>query len=143
YIELYELNTKEKINIRNLNIPSSPWKGKTLIVNGDSIPAGYLETGGIASWAVYMANELGMNLKNYAIGGSTIGVNPNDPESRNPIINRYQDMDDDGDLVIIAGGTNDATYSWQPIGDMTSRENTTFYGALHNLCLGLLDKYLG
>ena len=56
---------------------------------------------------------------------------------------RYQCMDDDVDLVVIAAGTNDWSYADAPVGTFEDRIPTTFYGALHLLCLGLLDKYLG
>ena len=59
---------------------------------------------------------------------------------RTPIVSRYQFMDD-GDLIIVACGTNDFQYDWTDIGNMSSRDETTFYGALHLTCAGLLQKY--
>ena len=52
-------------------------------------------------------------------------------------------MTDDAEIIIVAAGTNDWNYAWTPLGDMASRTNYTFYGALHNLCIGLLNKYIG
>lgn len=61
---------------------------------------------------------------------------------RTPISARFQLMDDDADLVLVACGTNDFQYNWTPIGTMEDRTPDTFYGALHYTILGLLDKYL-
>ena len=61
---------------------------------------------------------------------------------RTPISARFQLMDDDADIVLVACGTNDFQYNWTPIGTMEDRTPDTFYGALHYTLLGLLDKYL-
>lgn len=63
-------------------------------------------------------------------------------DSRTPLSERIKLMSD-GDLIIYAGGTNDFQYNWTEIGTMTDRTNNTFYGALHNTCLALLNKYKG
>ena len=63
-------------------------------------------------------------------------------DSRTPLSERIKLMSD-GDLIIYAGGTNDFQYNWTEIGTMTDRTNNTFYGALHNTCLALLEKYKG
>lgn len=62
-------------------------------------------------------------------------------QSRTPIVDRYTAMSDDADLVVILGGSNDWFYAWSAFGEMTDRGETTFYGALHLLCLGLMAKY--
>lgn len=58
------------------------------------------------------------------------------------ISENYTMLPDDADLVIIAGGTNDWSHGNISLGTMTDRTNETFYGALHVLCLGLMEKYL-
>lgn len=63
-------------------------------------------------------------------------------DSRTPLSERIKLMSD-GDLIIYAGGTNDFQYNWTEVGTMTDRTNNTFYGALHNTCLALLEKYKG
>lgn len=126
------------------------YKNKILVTNGDSITFGTtgelpFEGGNYDNqvpWPQFVAQTLKLSLSNHAIGGSTIAVKESSPTERFPIVTRYQDMAD-GDVIIIAGGSNDWQYTWTPLGDMTSRTNYTFYGALHNLCLGLLEKYKG
>ena len=126
------------IDLRSIN---NPWFGKKVVWNGDSITQGYGAQPPFFSDIV--ASNLGMTSVNYGIGGSTISVKEDNPESRDPIVIRYEEMDDDADLIIIAGGTNDHSYSHTPVGTMEDRTNYTFYGALHNLCLGLINKYVG
>lgn len=62
---------------------------------------------------------------------------------RYPIVWRYHEMPDDAEIIAIAGGTNDHCYALTPIGSFEDRTPFTFYGALHLLCLGLMDKYVG
>ena len=135
---LPKINSNLNFDLRSVN---NPWFGKKVVWNGDSITAGYQAQPPFFSDIV--ANNLGMTSVNYGIGGSTISVKEDSPTTRNPIVTRYQEMDDDADLIIIAGGTNDHSYTHTPVGTMEDRTNYTFYGALHNLCLGLINKYVG
>jgi lysophospholipase L1-like esterase len=117
------------------------WSGKKVVFTGDSITDPNYNGSLSHHYPSMVAESLGMSSVNYAISGSTIAINPDSPDGRTPIISRYQEMDDDADLVIVAASTNDWHYDWTPLGDMSSRDNNTFYGALHNLCLGLMLKY--
>ena len=160
-------------------------KGKTLIFTGDSIPQGQISGGTVAvPYPQIVALQLGMTLKNYSIGATTIASKDNyggafatveefnaatkdtslyyqvidgqdyttykyssgawtttSTQVRTPLCERFDLMDDDGDVIVVAAGTNDFQYSWTDAGDMSSRSNHTFYGAMHNICLGLLEKY--
>jgi hypothetical protein len=49
-------------------------------------------------------------------------------------------MDDDADLITVFGGTNDFNAN-SPIGTIADTASTTFYGSLHILIEGLIDKY--
>lgn len=77
----------------------------------------------------------------YYYNGSTLSTS--NIRMRTPLIQRYQYMGDNADLVIVAAGTNDFQYNWTAIGTMDSRDINTFYGAMHSLCIGLLGKYYG
>lgn len=146
---LYDKLNGVKIDYTDImNTPSTSgyWTGKTFNIIGDSITYGLINTttGEVSTsgrFPTLVAQNLGMKVNNYGISSSTIAVNPNQPTQRNPMVERFVNMDNNADLIIVAGSTNDWQYDWSPLGDMTSRENTTFYGALHNLCLGLLEKY--
>ena len=50
-------------------------------------------------------------------------------------------MDNDADLICVFGGINDFWHGTAPLGTMQDRTKTTFYGALHVLFSGLLNKY--
>lgn len=49
------------------------WKGKKLVMNGDSIPYGSGLSNNTNAFPHLVANTLGMTLINYSIGGTTIG----------------------------------------------------------------------
>jgi hypothetical protein len=49
-------------------------------------------------------------------------------------------MSDDADLIVVWGGTNDYHYG-HALGEVDDTENTTFCGAMNNLCKGLIAKY--
>ena len=50
-------------------------------------------------------------------------------------------MENDADVVVVFGGTNDFGHGNVPIGKFSDRVNTTYYGACHVLMQGLLEKY--
>ncbi|HGH7178552.1 TPA: SGNH/GDSL hydrolase family protein [Bacillus luti] len=143
----YEPYGKYKLSNLVVDFPQqSGWEGKSTVAIGDSILHGlanFPTVGSVVSkrWSDIVAENLKMSIINYGISSSTIAVRASDPTGRNPMVNRFSSMVDGADLAIVAGGTNDWQYSWTPLGDMTSRDVNTFYGALHTLCLGLLEKY--
>lgn len=159
-LDIYQFEKGENISdydryyykLNNLKVPKENiigdveigyWNNKTFNIIGDSITYGLLDSSGTVvakRFSTIISERFGMSCNNYGITSSTIAINPND-SSRSPIVGRYEQMANNADLIIVAGGTNDWYYSWSPIGDMNNRENTTFYGALHNLCLGLIQKY--
>lgn len=47
----------------------------------------------------------------------------------------------EADVVVVFGGTNDYGHGDAPLGKMTDRTNDTFYGAMHNLCRALIERY--
>lgn len=112
-------------------------QGKTILGIGDSITQA---DGCEAGWIMRTANNLGMVGINKGINGSTIAVKESSPDERAPMVTRYSDMPD-ADVVVVLGGSNDWYYAWTPVGEFADRTNYTFYGALHNLILGLLEKY--
>lgn len=112
-------------------------QGKTILGLGDSITQA---DGCEAGWIMRTANNLGMVGVNEGINGSTIAVKESSPTDRDPMVTRYPDMPD-ADVVVVLGGSNDWFYAWTPIGEFADRTNYTFYGALHNLILGLMQKY--
>lgn len=185
------------------------WYGKKCVWTGDSLSWGSGLGDHRDAWPHKVCQALGMELKNYAIGGSILakGVNPlpdtsaqnyddvflsmdafnaatkdtskqylvkddlyeirpwgiyhysggswvkyntSSPHTaysssvdcgRTPIVDRIEEMDTDADLVVVAIGTNDFYYMWSDFGTMSSRDKTTFYGALHLVCQYLVETY--
>lgn len=172
--------------VRN-SAATNPFKGLKLVTLGDSITQGQVMDGTAPEkpFPALVAEELGMELVNYGIGGSTIGTCTNyggtfasladfnaatkDTSKyyvvmtsnqtyadyryngsswvtttiamRTPLVDRYDLMDADADIILVAGGTNDFQYNWAPIGEVSDTVKTTFRGALNNLCEGLITKY--
>lgn len=129
----------------------SYFNGKKLVAIGDSITYGTGLASTEISWSQQVASMFNMTFVNYGIGGSEIAINKAS-SPYNPMCVRYAEMDDDADLIIVAGGTND----WGHItglvsvgngeylmGELGDTEPTTFYGALDTMCKGLLAKYVG
>lgn len=86
----------------------------------------------------YISDEIGIEVNNYGISGSRIAVTK---EHNQPMCIRYSNMND-ADIITVFGGTNDFA-SKVTLGDITSTDTQTFYGALNVLCKGLIEKYPG
>jgi len=117
-------------------------KGKKINFLGDSITEG---VGTACREEIYLnlikeAEDL-KEARNYGISGTRLAVQ-NGPEDWGPAYSvRYTGMDDDADIVVVFGGTNDFGHGNAPIGQFTDRVNTTYYGACHVLMQGLIEKY--
>lgn len=126
-------------------------KGKTINFLGDSITAG----SGVSSYDKLYFNLLKINaelkeVNGYGIGGTRFAIQKG-TEFRpkdcyvdvNSFCERFDQMTDDADAVVVFGGTNDYGHGDAPLGTMTDRTPDTFYGACHYLFSGLIKKYLG
>ncbi len=108
---------------------------------GDSITAGYGMpiTDKDKIYLNVLKRECGLaEARNYGVSGSRIAPQPDDDNS---YVERYQSMDDDADLVVVFGGTNDYGHGTAPIGTFDDRTPVSFYGSLHTLFSGLIEKY--
>ena len=126
----------------------NPWIGKKIVALGDSNTYGFIpyndpgNPGQLDSFIKLSAEDLGMNFENFGISGSTLGQVPDEAENyRNPMVNRYDSMPDDADLILTMGGTNDLRFI-RRLGVFDDRIKTTFKGALHLLYQGLMNKYV-
>jgi lysophospholipase L1-like esterase len=50
-------------------------------------------------------------------------------------------MDNDVDLILVCGGTNDYWHNQTLLGTLGSIDTSTFYGAVETLITGLINKY--
>ena len=121
-------------------------KGKKIVFLGDSITEG---VGASCTEAMYpnvleRIAELS-EIKNYGISATRIARQnpPGDPTSRADLdfCMRYVEMDDDADVVIVFGGSNDYGHGNAPFGTDSDRTPDTFCGAVHFLMEGLIRKY--
>lgn len=82
--------------------------------------------------------------RGYGIGGTRIAKQRTPSEKARwdlDFCSRLPEMDDDADVVVIFGGTNDFGHGDAPLGSMHDRLPTTFYGACHTLFEGAINKY--
>ena len=120
-------------------------KGLKINFLGDSITQGV----GVADkendcFVSIIRNKYGAVCRNYGIGGTRIArktipseVSIHDKD----YCGRFAEMDDDADMIFVFGGTNDFGHGDATIGRPTDRTPYTFYGALHTLITGLINKY--
>lgn len=101
---------------------------------GDSITVGYNNND--VSYVDYL-NSKYTTVRKYGESGTTISRQTG---VTNSFLERYENMDNDVDIILIMGGTNDFGLNI-PLGDMTSTDPYNFYGALKSLITGLIDKY--
>lgn len=78
------------------------------------------------------------------IGGT--GIARQLSPSENPrhdlyFIPRVDDIDEDCDLVVVFGGTNDFGHGDAPIGTPEDRTEDTFWGACHVICQKLINRF--
>ena len=88
--------------------------------------------------------------RNYGISGTRFAIQKGTEERPkadyvdiNSSSERFHMMDDDADVVVVFGGTNDYGHGDAPLGGFSDRTPDTFYGACHYLFSGLIKKYLG
>lgn len=113
------------------------WYGKKANFIGDSITSGVNET-----YVSTVKKILGLSVaRNYGVGGSSLCYRDSLSDTNYPpVLSRFEDMDDDADIIFVLIGTND--YSSQvPLGNMNSTNPAEFYGGLNLLLDGLRIKY--
>ena len=115
-------------------------KGKKINFLGDSITEGVGATDPEAMYVNIVKHDAELaEARNYGISGTRIARQSNDEGSA--YCDRYKKMDDDADVVVVFGGTNDFGHGDAPLGTMADRTPDTFYGALHCLYTALTEKY--
>ena len=118
------------------------FSGKKIACLGDSITAAAnleKEEGYPAcSYPSVLKEILGAEeVYNLGIGGSSIGRYWSDA-----FVERYTQIPEDTDIIIVMGGTNDGfCLSGKEFGSLTQRKTRTFCGDLDELMRGLKEKY--
>lgn len=139
YQETIRKNGRDKEIIKNNTVDFSDIKIACL---GDSITAGTNLDSEEAYEEMTYPYRLGQLLKaesvvNLGVGGSSIGR-----YWSNPFVDRYREIPEDTDLIIVMGGTNDGfCASRAELGTLEERKPGTFAGDLDELLRGLKENY--
>ena len=118
---------------------------------GDSITFGVGASSAETVYHAILKKEVNLKeARNYGISGTKIALQKGTLEKPkddyvdvNSFCERFDKMEDDADVVVVFGGTNDYGAGDAPIGTFADRTPDTFYGACHYLFSGLVKKYLG
>ena len=78
---------------------------------------------------------------NHSVPGSRIGAYIGPDPKHSSFLERYPDMPDDMDIVVVFGGTNDFGIGNAPMGNSWDEKPETFCGAVNLLLRGLKVKY--
>ena len=82
--------------------------------------------------------------RNYGIGGTRIArqrIPSAEAKFDRDFPSRVGEMEEDADMVVVFGGTNDHGHGDAPIGCESDRTPDTFIGACHTLYASLKDKF--
>lgn len=121
-------------------------KGKKVCFLGDSITEGVGVSCTENRYTDVFKKITGVGeIKNYGISGTTIAkyitTNKNEKSEPNSFCERFDGMDDETDIVVVFGGTNDFGHGTAPFGEITDRDMYTYIGSLHYLMGNLINKY--
>ena len=122
-------------------------KNKKIAFLGDSITEGH-GTSGAEHHFVTLVSQMGecREVKNYGIGGTRIArqLKPSDnPVWDKDFCARVEELDEDSDIIVVFGGTNDFGHGDAPLGTPSDRSVYTFWGACHYLMNRLLERFPG
>ena len=113
--------------------------GKRVYCIGDSITAGYSESGRVTTpWPMILNRDWRYNTTNYGITGTTLAT-----AKANSMSERLKSYDPaECDVCLVMGGFNDGGEN-VPLGDIDSTDTATVYGALNDICNTLVTRYSG
>lgn len=124
-------------------------EGLKIVFLGDSITQGVGVKNPENIYATRVYRSLGFGeMKNYGISGTRLARQQRYPDytwvpkwDDFCFSDRFEEMDDDADVVVVFGGTNDFGHGNAPFGEDTDREPESFIGACHYLFASLVIKY--
>ena len=119
-------------------------KDKKIVFLGDSITEGSGASSIEKRYTDLIAKKTGAICYNHGIGGTRIArqteVSEN-PRHDLDFPSRVGELEEDADIVVVFGGTNDYGHGAAPFGNFDDRSVFTFYGALHTLYVSLIEKF--
>ena len=119
-------------------------KNRKIAFLGDSITEGSGASSVEKRYTDLIAQKTGAVCYNHGIGGTRIARQT--APSENPrhdldFPSRVGELEEDAEVVVVFGGTNDFGHGDAPFGSFSDRTVDTFYGALHFLYRSLIEKY--
>ncbi len=121
-------------------------KGKKINFLGDSITEGVGVSSPEFKYVEVFARKFEPALvRNYGISGTRF-ARQTKPTVDNPrfdldFCSRVCEMDEDADIVVVFGGTNDYGHGDAPMGTFDDRTPDSFYGACHTLMTSLINRF--
>ncbi len=121
--------------------------GKKVWFLGDSITEGVGTSCAEARFSEVLKKNANLGeIRNYGISATRIarqqGLGENaDFVDLNSFCERFDQMEDGADVIVVFGGTNDYGHGNAPFGSFEDRTMDTYCGALHYLMSGLITKY--
>ena len=147
FVEKTEFAPKSfsKLYVSKKNIENKFW-GKKAGFLGDSITNAKTPPGITIPYHEHIKNALNLSsIQVLGVDGSMISKNGTISLGNYRFTERYKQLDDDLDLIIIFGGTNDYGLNCElgNFSDAPSGENgSSFYASLHFLCRELTERYM-
>jgi len=120
-------------------------KNKKINFLGDSITEGAGASRYENCYVEVMKRAYGLGAaRNYGIGGTRIArqrIPSAEAKFDRDFPSRVAEMDEDADIVVVFGGTNDHGHGDAPLGVDSDRTPDTFIGACHTLYASLKEQY--
>ena len=119
-------------------------QNKKILFLGDSITEGFGPQDIENVYWKRLERSCGCVSVGFGISGTRIARQQKpspDPREDQYFRSRVAAMDEQADVVVIFGGTNDYGHGDAALGCFDDRTDDTFYGALHNLYSDLIAKY--
>ncbi len=119
-------------------------KGKVIHFLGDSITEGYTASRPENRYVDLIAAQTGAICNNYGISGTRIArqTTPSRETTFDQCFcDRADGMDENADIVVVFGGTNDYGHGDAPLGTLDDTTDNTFCGAVNVLSSKLKTKY--
>lgn len=122
-------NGDENLWVYDENVESdTDWSGASSVFVGDSITYGASTT---KTYHAYLKETMQLGtVTPKGISGSCYSAKSDYGASNTPLINRYQDIPQNQDLIVIFMGTNDYGHE-TPLGAPEDSSDVSFYGALN------------
>ena len=120
-------------------------QGKIITILGDSITYGVGASDAEHSYpAVLQRLTEAAQVRNYGVSGTRIARQQKDDEDwdrKRAFVERYVHMEDEADLVIVFGGTNDYGHGDAPFGEYGDTTPATYCGGIYYLMQYLREIY--